>query len=343
MIFVIRNNQQFGPYDNNVLLNYVENGKILLRDRAFIQNSPNDIKTVGYFFKQSGVKVNIKNNGSLFSQILVIGRELILPNSVFDRRVWFKDKKLIFLAIIGLAPAFLIRFTFASYFTFYAIALYFSIIWALFFYYLFQTKQVTIKFSIIVFFLTQVFVLMFVNIQALPGFSSLYSLTHSNSIVLRLIGFVFGVGILEESIKALPLLAIVKRANEPTIPQTLVYYGLISGIGFGVLEGVQYQTTVNSELGYNEAFFMNVARLTCLPFLHAIWSAIAGYYISFADLYPRYRISLYFLAIAIPATLHGLYNTFTWSFIGLFFTLIAVILLINYLKKGIDFQSKLTN
>lgn len=342
MYYILRNNQQFGPYDYNLISSYVNDGKILKRDIAFMQNNTADIRTAGYFLKKKGINTKIGHKGNILQQLKSIGRELILPKSVFQVKDWFKDKRLISLAAIGLGPAFLISFTLFSYFTFYAIALYFSIIWGLFFYYLFNTKQVKWQTSVLVFFLVQIAVLVFINLQNFPGFSFFYSLINSDYLLIRMIGFIFGVGILEEIIKALPLFFIVQKAKEPLIPQTLVYYGLISGIGFGVYEGVLYQTTVNVELGYNESFFMNVARLTCLPFLHAIWSGIAGYFISFADLYPKYRKSLYLLAILVPALLHGLYDTFGWSIVGLFITVIGVVLLINYLKQGINYQSKHT-
>jgi RsiW-degrading membrane proteinase PrsW (M82 family) len=87
---------------------------------------------------------------------------------------------------------------------------------------------------------------------------------------------------------------------------------------------------------------MNISRLTSLPFLHAIWAGIAGYFIAFAALYPKYRISLFFLAIFIPALIHGLYDTLGWSLLGLFLTLLGVILLMSYLRQGVNYQSKLS-
>ncbi len=36
----------------------------------------------------------------------------------------------------------------------------------------------------------------------------------------------------------------------------------MSGIAFGVFEGVQYQTTINAQADYTTAFLLNVARLT---------------------------------------------------------------------------------
>ena len=163
--------------------------------------------------------------------------------------------------------------------------------------------------------------------------------------LLDLFGYIFGVGLTEELVKLLPLLIIYRFAKEPLQPKTLVFYGLMSDIAFGVFEGVQYQMSVNVNLDYTSSFFMNIARLTSLPFLHAIWTGIAGYFIGFAKLYPLYRHALYFLAIAIPSVLHGLYDTFCSSYLGKFIalsiTFIAVFLLTTYLRQAQSYQSKL--
>ncbi|GHV67711.1 hypothetical protein FACS1894199_13730 [Bacteroidia bacterium] len=346
MIYVIRNNQSFGPYDEQTLLSYVNDGRVLCQDKAYSQNNPINQNTVGYFLKQAGCKPKISNKGNIFQQIKTIGRELILPQTILKRKEWAKDKKMLMLALVGLAPAFLIRFlSLVPFLTYYSIALYFSLIWGLFFFYLFKTNQVKTKTAILVFFLTQAFVFVLWEILGLPHFpfiSSVYALTDSSNILFRMLGFIFGVGFFEEMAKALPLLAICYQAKEPIIPQTLVFYGLMSGIAFGVFEGVGYQMSVNNALDYDNAFFMNVARLTSLPFLHAIWCGIAGYFIAFAKLYPKYRLSLYLLAIAVPSLLHGLYDTFGWGLIGLLVTFLGVVLLTNYLKKGVDYQSILS-
>ncbi len=340
MYHVVRNNQKFGPYSLQHLKQYVEEGKILLSDKAVDVNT-NQEESVKHFLRTNNVSYSIKDKGSILEQIKFIGKDLLLPKKDFLTKEIIKDRRLIYLAAIGLLPAFLITFTFASQITFYVIALYFSAIWGLFFYYLFATKQVKTKETIIIFFLTQVTALILVNLQSFPPFSWLYGLTDSNFILFRLIGFVFGVGFTEETIKALPLIYLIYKTKEPIIPQTLVFYGLISGIGFGVLEGVIYQTGVNKELNYESAFFMNVARLTSLPFLHATWAAIAGYFLAFANILPRYRKGLIFIAIAVPAILHGIYDVFGWNLIGLATTILSVILLVFYLKKSSDYQAKL--
>ena len=160
-----------------------------------------------------------------------------------------------------------------------------------------------------------------------------------------MIFFVFAVGLTEEFVKSIALFIISAKSREVLIPHTLVFYGLVSGIAFGVFEGVQYQMGANRIYEYSQSFFMNIARLTSLPFLHAIWCGIAGYFIGFAAIYPKYRKSLYFLAIAIPALLHGFYDTFCGSLWGILIALsinfLAVGLLMCYLKNDTNYQQRL--
>ncbi len=340
MYQILRNGQQFGPYTIEALKSYVEDGKILLNDQ--ISNPQTAVvETVKDVFRQKNVKFQIKNEGTVAKQIAQIGKDLIMPSAGFIKNDLLKDRKVLYLAFIGLAPAFLIRLTLTSYLTFYAIALYFSIIWGVFFLIMFKTDQVENKKAVFLFFFTQIMAIVLTNIQSVPPMSYLYDMTEADGFLTKLIGYVLGVGFTEEFIKALPLIYFVRTAKAPLIPQTLVFYGLISGIGFGVLEGVLYQTTSNTKLDYNTAFFMNIARLTSLPFLHAIWAGIAGYFIAFANLFPKFRKSLYLLAIAVPALLHGLYDVLGWGIIGLGSTLFSVLLLMYYLKKCSDYQNKL--
>jgi RsiW-degrading membrane proteinase PrsW (M82 family) len=90
--------------------------------------------------------------------------------------------------------------------------LYFSIIWGLFFFYFFKTPQIKTKTTIALFFILQVFVFVLwdiLHLPAWPGINLLYKLTESSSYLFRLLGFIFGVGLLEETVKAIPLLLII--------------------------------------------------------------------------------------------------------------------------------------
>lgn len=183
---------------------------------------------------------------------------------------------------------------------------------------------------------------MAVGILQIPSFHPLYALTDDeDGFLSRLIGFTFGVGVFEEFVKLLPVYLLLRKSKQPLIPQTVVFYGLMSGIGFGVFEGVIYQLTVNNQLDYSTSFFMNIARLTCLPFLHSIWAGISAYFLAFSFLYPKNRRSMWILAILIPAILHGLYDTLGWSIPGLFISYLGVPLLTIYLKNAKDFQTRI--
>ena len=347
MYFVIRNNQQYGPYSLDALWQYVEAGQLLLHDQACEVNNPSTKQTIKYYLKQNNVKVKITHKGRLFSQIKDIGKELIFPKDVMQRNTWLSDRRLLLLSLVGLVPLLLLNLVgwlaeVAPVVVFYSISLYFSVIWGLFFYYFFKTKQVKLKTALLIFFLTQavVFVVFGFGLNFINPF---YFIGEDTGFLMRIVFYLFAVGITEEMVKAVPLWIVLARSKEPLIPQTLVFYGLMSGIAFGVFEGVEYQMTVNAELDYTSSFFLNIARLTSLPFLHAVWCGIAGYFSAFAMLYPKYRKSLYFLAIAVPAVLHGLYDSLGGGFIGVLISFVGVVLLMTYLKKGVNYQSKLRN
>lgn len=338
MIYVIRNNQQYGPYPEDVLSQYVNNGQVLKHDRAIDENGNEN--TVKYFLKQAGYKIKVAHKGNIFGQFRAIGSELIFPRTALFSKKFVTDPRFIILALVGLLPMVIMHIPLGGFFIFYEVSLYFAMIWGLFFYSVFNTPQVKTKTTLYLFFFTQVFVFLFWGF-GIPNFNPFYAFVEAG-FPLNLLGYTLGVGVTEEFAKMIPLIVILRRAKEPIIPQTLLYYGLMSGIAFGVWEGVEYQMGVNSTLEYDASFFMNIARLTSLPFLHACWCGIAAYFLAFAQLYPKYRRALYVLAISIPALLHGVYDTFSNVWIlPLFIIFFGLLLLTIYLKQGVNYQSKL--
>lgn len=338
-INIIRNNQQYGPYDEQTLLSYVNAGQILLQDKALITGEK-EAKTVRYYLKQAGLKPNRKNKGNIVSQISAIGGELLFPKTTLFSKQFLTDQRFMILALVGLLPMLIMQIPLGGFFVFYEVSLYFSVIWVLFFYDCFKTPQVGLKTTLAVFFITQAFVFIAWGL-GLPQKNPFYIFTGAG-FPINILGFTLGVGFTEELAKAVPLLIILYRAKEPLIPQTMVYYGLISGIAFGVWEGVEYQMTVNAEQEYTVSFYLNILRLTSLPFLHACWCGITGYFLSFANLYPKYRKGLYVLAFTIPALIHGLYDSMAnLPFVSLFMVFIGLMLLMVYLKQTVNYQSKL--
>lgn len=339
MIYVIRNDREYGPYDEQTVARYVEEGKLLKRDRARDADTGEEA-TIEQLLARRGLNPKVRARGTLGEQLRAIGSEFIFPREDMARSRWMQDGRLMVLAVVGLSLSVLMMLPIGGYLVFYAVSLYFAVVWGLFFYYFFRTRQVNVKTTVSVFFLTQLAV--FLIFSGLNRLNFFYAFTEV-AFPLNAVGFILGVGLTEEFVKMLPLLFLVRRAKEPLLPQTLVYYGLMSGIAFGVFEGVQYQTTVNIQADYTTAFMLNIARLTSLPFLHALWGGICGYFVGFANLYPRYQRGLYVLALAIPAVLHGLYDSFASAiYLGsLAIAFASVLALTTYLSKSNHFRERL--
>ena len=351
MYYIHRNNQSFGPYSIEQVAGMVQRGNVLKCDKVAGDDNIYRGGTVGEMLIYHGIKVRPRPIGTIAEQFKRIGSQVLFPENFFRRDVWKSNTDLLLMTCVGLLPTLLgILAYLGSYLTFYGISLYFSVIWGLFFYYLFKTRQVSLRTTLLVFFGTQLCSFTFWDVMSLPPLiNPFYSLSNSPTISGRILYFVLGVGLTEEFVKALPLFFLMAKAREPLVPQTFVYYALMSGIAFGVYEGVEYQTGINSELGYASSFLANIARLTSLPFIHAVWVAIAGYFVSFALLYPGYKKAMLALAIIIPALLHGFYdvscsiNIFPFPIIRIVIMVLSVVLLMTYLKNGKTLQHRLSS
>lgn len=338
MIIITRNEHDYGPFDERVVAQYVEEGRLLLHDRARDAETGQE-GIVKEFLLRKGIVPKIRNNGTLSEQLSYVGK-FIYPKDDMRRHNLFEDKRLLMLAIVGLSLSFIMLLPIGGYLVFYVVSLYFATVWGLFFYYMFRTRQVSLSTTIYTFFLTQLGV--FVIFSGLNNLNFFYIFTHAE-FPLSIVGYILGVGLTEEFAKQVPLYILERNSREPMLPQTMVYYGLIAGIAFGVFEGVQYQTTINIQADYTTAFVLNIARLTSLPFLHALWCGIGGYFVGMAGLYPRYRKALYTFALIIPATLHGLYDSFAgvMYIVSLVVAVFSVLLLMAYLRRSGSIRERL--
>ncbi len=339
MLFIIRNQHEYGPYGVSDIARYVEEGRLLLNDRARDAES-GDEGTVEELLGARGIHPHVRSRGSLMQQLRYIGHAFIFPKDDMERHHLMEDKRLLILAIVGLSLSIIMLLPIGGYLVFYAVSLYFATIWGLFFSYFFRTRQISKGKAVSTFFLTQLGV--FIIFSGLNELNFFYNFT-SAPFPLSILGYILGIGLTEEFAKMIPLLVLERRAREPQLPQTMVFYGLMAGIAFGVFEGVQYQTSINIRADYTTAFVLNIARLTSLPFLHAVWAGICGYFVGMAGLYPQYRKSLYVLALFIPATLHGLYDLFAGGFylISLVIAFLSVFLLMAYLRRSNVLREKL--
>ncbi len=175
-------------------------------------------------------------------------------------------------------------------------------------------------------------------VQQVPPFSFLYAATKWG-LIPRMIGFVLGVGVLEEVTKALPVYIFLLRPRKLREPLTSAFYGSMSGLGFAISEGVVYSVQyalglVQGELDFGSYVLTNTIRFVTSPLAHAIWAGIVGYFLGLAAINPTRQAAIIFIGVAIAAVLHGLYDTFASGLLGLLVMAFSILLFVAYLRHS---------
>ncbi len=173
--------------------------------------------------------------------------------------------------------------------------------------------------------------------QTVPPFTFLYAVKDEIDIIKKLIGFIFGVGLLEEICKALPVYIFMLNTGKLKEPQTASFYGAISGLGFAVYEGINYAVFIYPSIAnasLSNYILVTTIRFISLPLIHAIWAGIVGYFIGLAAINPSRKKAIIFIGIAIAAILHGVYDTFAGGFIGLVTVVFSILLFATYLQRS---------
>lgn len=284
--------------------------------------------------------------GKAVDDLRALKRHLLFPLNELRGMRWIENRRLLGILGVGLLPLLLI-ITLVNQgdvkSAYWAVALYFSALWAVYFYNVFPAPEANRSDSVLCFVASAIIGISVVLIlQRIPPWSWLYDQTNERSFILNLIGYVGGVGLTEEVCKAIILFYLMRRNPAPS-PNTLLFYGLMAGLGFGIREGINYQTGENLGLSKAGYYLSNLLRLTSLPFLHAVWTGMAGYFLGFAARYPARRHGLVVAAIGIPATLHGIYDTFTESWIGLATAGISAFALVLYTGKSSELEKALAS
>ncbi len=143
------------------------------------------------------------------------------------------------------------------------------------------------------------------------AFSYNAALDPENGFFLSFLGFTAGVGLCEEFVKAIPLFWHRSSVSEKTWRSMLIW-GLASGAGFGIAEGILYSARYYNGITGLEAYL--VRFLSCVA-LHAIWASSAAVLLYIRrDLFDKVEnwyewIFPVIFVIGVPAVLHGLYDT----------------------------------
>ena len=135
------------------------------------------------------------------------------------------------------------------------------------------------------------------------------------SFIPSFLGYTLGVGLCEELCKALPLLVHYNKPNNRQSWRGAFHWGLASGIGFGVSEGIMYSQSYYN--GIQGGTIYLVRFLSCVA-LHAVWTGSVGisinqrqYLLHEEQEEEGWLIYLFQIVrlISIPMVLHGLYDT----------------------------------
>jgi RsiW-degrading membrane proteinase PrsW (M82 family) len=101
------------------------------------------------------------------------------------------------------------------------------------------------------------------------GYSYGAAADENSHFIASMIGFTLGVGLLEEFFKALPIFWTHSRSGTLDLRGSVVW-GLATGIGFGVSEGISYSGDFYNGLYGGDIY---VVRFISCVALHAVWSA----------------------------------------------------------------------
>jgi RsiW-degrading membrane proteinase PrsW (M82 family) len=166
-----------------------------------------------------------------------------------------------------------------------------------------------------------------------PPISWVYGMAAAKVPFERLPGFVFGVGLKEEVLKALPILLLAFWTDRIKKPLDGIFYGALCGLGFAVAEGTRYVSAAHNT-GW--VIYQTLLRTTTLPFLHATWSAISGYFIALAMVNKHRRAALCLIGIAVATVLHGCYDFAAAGTIGVGIAAFVYLLFISYIDRSQD-------
>ncbi len=143
------------------------------------------------------------------------------------------------------------------------------------------------------------------------GFSYRAAMDPANGFLLSFLGFTCGVGLCEELCKLMPVVFRLRDKGDLGWRGACVW-GLASGVGFGVAEGIMYSSGYYN--GISTGGIYAVRFISCVA-LHAIWGGAAA--ISLfrrrgsiqGDLGVGEWLATLLWVMAVPMILHGLYDT----------------------------------
>ena len=343
-ITIERTEQILGPFDYGQFKEMFKKNQLYLNDITLINNT-GDVLTLKKAVKKLGWEFPESEKAN--KVIHKIGIDFLFPYRNMKKVDEYNNSHFIYMCIVGLIPLILInlgiemdlpfRYIYTGY------AAYFTLLWSMFFWAILNTEYVEIKQCLKCFFCTffiSMTLLLFLHFIGIFRFAD-YAID-SELTIIKIIGYLFAAGVPEEICKAFCIYWLLSKRGKYFHAEAIVFYGIFSGLAFGIKEGLLYQQGRNKLYSVDETYFYNLLRLTSLPFLHALWCGIASYFLAFAAHYPMYRYWLTIIAILLPAILHAVYDG-SGNFLGIIISVITVFLFLFYYRNIKTLDQKLNN
>ncbi len=280
---------------------------------------------------------------NLLSQLARLGFSNLVPLSVWRRDRPWTIRSVQWFLFFTLFPLFLVAWTALAGSDFgdiaYLYAIYFATIWGLVLWLFIRPEKIGLLDVVRVSLFTSITgVFLATVLYRLPGIVQVVAASRDVNLLRRLPGNVLGVGLLEELVKAIPVLWIFMRNRERGTAREIVYLGCVSGFAFGVTEAVAYslfyaQNVARGGIPLGAYIVLQLTRLITLPLLHAVFAGIAAQFIALAVQTPALARALVVAGIAIAAFVHGLYNTFSGSLLGFLIAVGVVLVFIAYVRS----------
>jgi protease PrsW len=223
-------------------------------------------------------------------------------------------RSIVLVALMGIAPLALIALLQAHELrAYWAIGIYFSALWAVFFGGAFHSTGIHWRRALFAYFGTSIVGMTLLAISLVLNLELLRDpFIAAHNLLISVPASILFIGFPEELTKAMVLFAMWRFGGVPGL-RAFVFYGLLSGLGFGINEGISYQSgpylaEAHRTGDYGGYYLESVLRLTSLPFFHAVWAGTAAYLIWFGARVRSARAGFLVLAVLIPATFHGLYD-----------------------------------
>ena len=183
--------------------------------------------------------------------------------------------------------------------------------------------------------------------NSLEGFLS--SFFDPKTFIFLALYYVFAVALVEELLKYIVVRMGALSDSALDEPLDVMLYMVISALGFAALENILLIFKLIADHSLPDIFFVNILRFGEAILLHALMSALWGYFIILSQKHENKRRLFFWSGLAIAVILHGLFDVYitTLGSLGIFqlllplFPLAILGLIISYLFQQVRSQKGL--